>query len=429
MNKYFIDNVYGSIKINPMLLRIIHTPEFQRLKNIKQLGNTHYTFMGATHTRFEHSIGVSHLCGVMINNIRTNQPELGITDIDVLLVQVAGLCHDIGHCCFSHLFDNRFLKTLLADTNREEFIGHEYRSKILFEHINEKYDLGFTVVQKHKLFKMITPESQDGFIYQIVSNSCSGLDCDKMDYLVRDSRQIGVNISVNVFNIIQRARVINDKICFPKCEETNIFQLFQSRYMLHKNHYQHRTTHEIDSMITDALFDLNERMDLANLVTDMESICLLTDNIVEFENMLSICNPESHLNNSRSNQIMKRIKTRDFYEAICYHTTHDAEEINKLSSMKEHVKDHYPEIQSNLLVYQSRINYSINHFNPMENVNFYDNDLSQTIIPFRRSNFIEPASFQEYVIVVIIKDSISTENHRRMKSECIEFIKEAMFSS
>ena len=209
MNKYFTDNVYGSIKIRYKLLRIIHTPEFQRLKNIRQLGNTHYTFMGATHTRFEHSIGVSHLCGIMLRNIQDNQKELSITDEQILLVQVAGLCHDLGHCCFSHLFDNKFLKVLLTDTQKKSYINHEYRSKLMLEHINAKYSLGYTSDQLTIIKNMITPEEHSctGFMYQIVANTRSGLDCDKMDYLIRDSRNIGVNISVNIFNIVKGEKI------------------------------------------------------------------------------------------------------------------------------------------------------------------------------------------------------------------------------
>ena len=128
MYKYFLDSVHGNIKICSNILQIIHLPEFQRLKKIRQLGNAHYVFMGATHTRFEHSIGVSYLCGQLLTNIKDNQPTLNIDDRTILLVKVAGLFHDIGHGCFSHLFDSHFLKVKLTGTELEKYIDHEYRS-------------------------------------------------------------------------------------------------------------------------------------------------------------------------------------------------------------------------------------------------------------------------------------------------------------
>ncbi len=53
----FNDPIHGHIEIHPLMVRIIDTPQFQRLRNIKQLGGCYYVFQGASHNRFEHSIG------------------------------------------------------------------------------------------------------------------------------------------------------------------------------------------------------------------------------------------------------------------------------------------------------------------------------------------------------------------------------------
>ena len=53
----FNDPIHGHIELEPLLVKIINTPQFQRLKNIKQLGGAYYVFPGASHNRFEHSIG------------------------------------------------------------------------------------------------------------------------------------------------------------------------------------------------------------------------------------------------------------------------------------------------------------------------------------------------------------------------------------
>lgn len=60
--KLIHDPVWGyNISLEPALVRIIDTPQFQRLRDLKQLGSTYYVFPGASHNRFEHSIGTSHL--------------------------------------------------------------------------------------------------------------------------------------------------------------------------------------------------------------------------------------------------------------------------------------------------------------------------------------------------------------------------------
>jgi HD superfamily phosphohydrolase len=96
--KQFNCGVHGMIRFDDLCIKIIDSPSFQRLHGLKQLGTCDFVFRNATHTRFEHSIGVAYLAEKMVKVLRDNQPDLHITNEDVRCVQIAGLCHDLGKC-------------------------------------------------------------------------------------------------------------------------------------------------------------------------------------------------------------------------------------------------------------------------------------------------------------------------------------------
>ena len=107
-----------------------HRRQYQRLREIKQLGVSYYVWPGASHNRFEHGIGVylshislncphgrtgvAYLAGLLVTRLQRMQPELGITERDVRCVQLAGLCHDLGHGPWSHVWDGLFIPSILC---------------------------------------------------------------------------------------------------------------------------------------------------------------------------------------------------------------------------------------------------------------------------------------------------------------------------
>eukprot|EP00526_Cylindrotheca_closterium_P006187 CAMPEP_0113626058 /NCGR_PEP_ID=MMETSP0017_2-20120614/13470_1 /TAXON_ID=2856 /ORGANISM="Cylindrotheca closterium" /LENGTH=588 /DNA_ID=CAMNT_0000536213 /DNA_START=318 /DNA_END=2085 /DNA_ORIENTATION=- /assembly_acc=CAM_ASM_000147 len=97
---------------------IIDTEQFQRLRNIKQLGASDLVYAAADHNRFQHSIGVAHLAREMCTRIRSKQKNLGTTLKDILCVTLAGLLHDLGHGPFSHVYE-QFRSELLSEMKKD----------------------------------------------------------------------------------------------------------------------------------------------------------------------------------------------------------------------------------------------------------------------------------------------------------------------
>ncbi|PVV05274.1 hypothetical protein BB560_000219, partial [Smittium megazygosporum] len=129
--KYLKDPIYGTIKLDDFVLEFIDTPQFQRLRYLKQLGVSNFVYPGGNHTRFEHSIGVSHLAKILVTTLMELQPELGISERDVQCVTLAGLCHDLGHGPFSHLFDGNFMKSARPGIKWE----HEQGSEMMLDYL------------------------------------------------------------------------------------------------------------------------------------------------------------------------------------------------------------------------------------------------------------------------------------------------------
>lgn len=107
--KVLHDPIHKYISLQDEILQIIDTPQYQRLRDLKQLGTVSFVYAGATHNRFEHSIGVSYLSGAMIDHLASSQPDLDISAEERLWVRAAGAVHDLGHGPFSHVFDGLFL--------------------------------------------------------------------------------------------------------------------------------------------------------------------------------------------------------------------------------------------------------------------------------------------------------------------------------
>ena len=343
--------IHKDMKFEKEVLEFIDTPEFNRLRNIKQLGVCYYVFPGASHNRFEHSLGVAHLSYNMIKGIQLRQPELKISDRTCILIKIAGLLHDIGHVCFSHFFDNLLLPKIKEN---HKFMHHEIRSCEIIEYMIKKYKLNFTKDEINFIKNLINPKSDNkGYLYQIVANYKSGLDCDKIDYILRDSLNVGLNINIEYNRLINTCRVIDNEICFPYKIRFSIYNIYYTRYCLHKQVYTHPVCNAIEYMILDVLLNAKEYLKLSNNIDNIEYYLGLTDSIID------IINLEKSLVDSH--KIINRIYHRDFYKLV--QTKKDIKLIDK-----ELLKD------KNIIMNKINLNLSKGDCNPIEYVSFFNKD-------------------------------------------------------
>lgn len=368
------DTVHGYIDIDSELFvkDIIDTPEFQRLRNIKQLGVCEFVFPSAKGSRFEHSIGVYYLATRMINAILKNTKHLCCIDNDIELIKVAALIHDIGHGPFSHVWDV-FCK------NNDQCEEHEYRSFEIFKHMNIEYGLGYTDKEMSKIAHMIQPtkdfikpKDNNYWMYQIVANISSGLDVDKMDYVLRDCPVIGLEINKeDVYRVIDSTKVVDNTITFPDKAfySRTIFNIFETRYKLHKDLYQHPTVRGIELQILDALQENSD--ELESFLTPccfenyIKEFCMLDDSIIE----------RIQFGKKPGHELITLLKGRVTYKVIgTYRKEEDTKDL-LVQGVIDHVK----------------LSYNSEGTNPMENILFYREDDSTT--GANSTTYIEPKSY------------------------------------
>uniref|UniRef100_A0AAX7UG09 HD/PDEase domain-containing protein n=1 Tax=Astatotilapia calliptera TaxID=8154 RepID=A0AAX7UG09_ASTCA len=358
----FNDPIHGHIELPPLLVKIIDTPQFQRLRKIKQLGGGYYVFPGASHNRFEHSVGVGHLAGELVKALRAKQleePSLNseslINDRDVLCVQIAGLCHDLGHGPFSHVFDGMFNPQ--ADPNGEKW-EHEDASILMFDHLvddnkltpvmneyglitecDNENDLVFIKEMIKGSVKNDPPlnelykgrNNEKSFLYEIVANKQNGIDVDKFDYFARDCHHLGIQNNFDHRRFIVFARVCNVDgqlhICSRDKEMANLYDMFHTRNSLHRRAYQHRVKMAVEIMIKDALLKADQDQHfqikwakgkacrLSKAKKHMEAYTNLTDEVIEQILHYGACSstPSSL---EEAAQIIQRIMCRDLYQLV-----------------------------------------------------------------------------------------------------------------
>ncbi|RXN31520.1 deoxynucleoside triphosphate triphosphohydrolase SAMHD1-like protein [Labeo rohita] len=409
----FNDPIHGHMELHPLLVKIIDTPQFQRLRRIKQLGGAYLVYPGASHNRFEHSLGVAYLAGCLVKTLHDNQPELKITKQDFLCVQIAGLCHDLGHGPFSHVFDGLVIpKTKkikrskgLPDDIPEKW-KHEQMSVLMFDDIVKSLKAeNEDVLKEHGLDdKDVTfikeliegaktsewthkgRDEEKSFLYEIVANKQNGIDVDKWDYFARDCHHLGIRNSFDHQRLLKFARVceVNGRkhICFRDKEADNVYDMFRTRYTLHRQAYQHKICNIIENLLAEALIradrNLHERkpedmLKISEAIKTADDYSKLTDEIFE---QISSSTADS-LKESRDilNKIIRRKLPKFVGEARLTEKNKSKEELTETwKAAVEKYKPTDPTVSLNaedFSVYVVDLDHGMKDKNPIEYVYFY----------------------------------------------------------
>jgi uncharacterized protein len=224
-----------------LMVRLIDTAEFQRLRRIKQLGLGLYTYQGAEHSRFTHSLGALHLITRVLDRLSQNY---NIAEEDRAAARAAALLHDVGHGSFSHVMESVLgfhheTMTARAVSSAETEIGQVLAS--------------YSASLPQRVASIVEGTFRPAALAQLVS---SQLDVDRMDYLLRDSLMTGAKYGLYDLEWIVNALQIDeagDRIYVAARGVFAVEEYLQARYYMFRQVYFHRTLRSAEAVLRSAL--------------------------------------------------------------------------------------------------------------------------------------------------------------------------------
>jgi uncharacterized protein len=247
MERIYRDPVHNIIALeddrrdDALLVRLIDSREFQRLRHIKQLGLALYTYQGAEHSRFTHSLGVMHLMTRVLDLLGKRHP---ISDEARTVARASALLHDIGHGPFSHVIES------VLGINHERWtvsIINDEKTEV-HQHLRE-HDASMP----EKVTAAIEHKYKPSFVGQLVS---SQLDVDRFDYLLRDSLMTGAKYGIFDLEWIMHALEIDeegDRIFVAAKGLYAVEEYLQARYYMFRQVYFHRSLRSAEAVLRSLL--------------------------------------------------------------------------------------------------------------------------------------------------------------------------------
>ncbi len=224
--KDFNDSVWGTIVVYPFELILLDSPLFQRLREIKQLGVGHWVYPSATHSRFEHTLGVLHQLNQLVASLNSHG-DIYISEEKRRLLRVIAICHDVGHGAMSHVSDNAMQRQALVQDMLIRFSDEHDIEALKLSEVTSYYIVGSPAFRKllkigdrlvgQNRLSADTPEivqkaiigvhidDQIPLLHELISGP---FDADKLDYMARDARYAGVPTVTDINRLIQKVRAV-----------------------------------------------------------------------------------------------------------------------------------------------------------------------------------------------------------------------------
>ena len=261
------DPVHGYIELNDCEIAVIDTPQFQRLRRLKQLSGAYLTYPGAEHTRFHHSLGVMHIAGMIAQHFL--DMEL-INSYETQKIRSAALMHDLGHGPFSHLFEEVL--------NKRE-LNHEILTSRIIKETQVANELSAYGLDPDEMSTLSVGKSKTSkqFMNQIIAGQFSA---DVLDYLVRDSYFTGVEYGrVDIHRLMRSMDVLDGSLALKDTALYVLEAMVIARYEMFKAVYFHRSVRAAEVMLVRALELSEEELGLTDFET-MEDYLRLDDSSI-----------------------------------------------------------------------------------------------------------------------------------------------------
>ena len=280
--KMISDPLYGYVYFNVEVEEpIINSVLLQRLRYIIQLQTAHLVYPGAVHTRFQHSLGVMHLAGLMaedaVHKIIALYGKEALEGLDPLVIiqaaRLAGLLHDVGHAAFGHAFEYAVLWRGKAPA---ELSNHEKIGRFLIKHVIGEYvekldrDLGGL----KELLESIMGEPEPKGVFKIFRWLVREgyYPADVLDFLKRDSYYAGTaeygsimheRLYKNTYPLIngKDAGLVLDRIALGEFK-----QYMRAKASMYQHVYYHSVCRSFDKILYDILEELNHELNLLDRV-------------------------------------------------------------------------------------------------------------------------------------------------------------------